>query len=272
MFNYYNNEFKWQMANVGYDDNNSVEYLGFDSRVDIGAGILPPTGPPGGDFDDLFSAPFDLTSFGGSACYLNFYYSGATRGNLDYDEMDIAYSVVNSNGTISWVNLTKMKPTLDNKGEDSLAYTPSSQADWTVAGFELPGAAKTAYTVFRFRYLPGNDPTTNQSGGNNFYLDKLSFSPFPAAVNNVILGNVGVAVVPNPTSGDAFVVVKDADNTIARVTVMDITGKLIFTTSQQVTGNEAKIQIPHSAIAVPGMYIVQTTTGNQAHTQKLVVE
>jgi len=47
---------------------------------------------------------------------------------------------------------------------------------------------------------------------------------------------------------------------------------VVYTTSRQVTGNEAKIQIPHSFIAVPGMYIVQTITGNQAHTQKLVVE
>jgi len=273
MFNYYNNEFKWQMATVGYDDNNSVEYLGFDTRIDVPDNIFPLTGQPAGDFDDLFSVPFDLTSFGNNPCYLNFYYSGASRTSTTaIDEMDIDYATKTSTGMTQWLNLTKIKGGLDNKGAVSTSYVPSSAADWATKGFNVPPAARTAYTVFRFRYLPGNDPATNNSGGNNFYLDRINFSSWPAIVNNVNMGNVDVALVPNPTSGDAFVIVKDADNTIAQVIVTDITGKVVYKTSEQVSGNEAKIQIPHSAISVQGMYIVQTITGNQAHTQKLVVE
>ena len=54
-FNYYNNEFKWQWANVGYADNSCIMYNGFDSRVNPLLGAFPNTGNPYGDFDDFFS-------------------------------------------------------------------------------------------------------------------------------------------------------------------------------------------------------------------------
>ncbi len=92
------------------------------------------------------------------------------------------------------------------------------------------------------------------SSGNNFYLDNVKVTSWPVGVGNVSLKDAAIAVVPNPTSGDAYVVLKDADNTVAHIIVTDITGKVVYTTSQQVTGNEAYIQIPHSAISVKGMY------------------
>ncbi len=175
----------------------------------------------------------------------------------------------------AWTKLTIVsKGGLDNKGLQSTYYTPSSASDWSSMGILLPAAAKTSYTVFRFRYLPGNSVTLygKYGGGNNFYMDRLTFAPWPAYVSNVKMGNVDVAVVPNPTNGDAYVVVKDADNTEAQVIVTDVTGKVVYKTTEQVTGNQARILIPHAVISVSGMYIVQTITGNQAHTQKLIVE
>ena len=102
-------------------------------------------------------------------------------------------------------------------------------------------------------------------------MDRIYFSEFPAIVNEVKLGNMDVKVVPNPTNGDAFVVIKDADNTLAKIIVTDITGKQVYATSQQIFGNQVTVEIPHKAISVAGIYMVQTITGNQAHTQKLVV-
>lgn len=109
------------------------------------------------------------------------------------------------------------------------------------------------------------------STGNNFYMDRIYISQMPAGVDNTLMGNMDVKVVPNPTGGDAYVMVKDAGNTTANVIVSDITGKQVYTVSQQISGNEANILIPHNAISVKGIYMVQTITGNQTHTQKLVV-
>jgi hypothetical protein len=279
-FNYYNNEFAWKLSNVGFAGFGSMEYLGFDRRLDPSNGQYPVTGMPAGDFDDMFTVPMDLSSFSG-ACSMNYFYAGATRSsntNDMNDTLEIAYSVNKSQSWTTWVKLTKAS--LANKGAIATAFTPTSDADWAQMSLNVPAAARTPYTVFRFRYRPsvgvgydGTLTTGQYSSGNNFFLDRLFFSPFPAGVANVVLDKTDVVVAPNPTNGDAYVIVKDADNNaVANIVVTDITGKVVYRTSEQLTGGEGRIQIPHAAIAVSGMYIVQTATGNQIRTQKLVVE
>ena len=278
-FNYYNNEFKWQPAGVGFYDDSSMMYTGYDSRVNPVAGIYPNTGEPIGDFDDMFSIPVDLSGFSG-ACSLNYMYSGASRSanSLDInDALEIDYSTDRSN---TWTTLTTLtKSQICNKGEYAFAYVPVSQADWAPMSINIPAAARTNYTIFRFRYKPGiavgYDGTTvtgSYSSGNNFYMDRVNFSPWPAGVSNVVAGTADVVVAPNPTNGDAYVIIKDMDNVATRIVVTDITGKVVYTTNELISGNEAHVLIPHNAISVQGMYIVQTITGTQVTTKKLVVE
>jgi len=271
-FNYYNNEFKWQTANVGYLDNNCMMYTGFDTRLNPLFGIYPPTGAPVGDFDDMFSVPMDLTSFAGGACNLDFMTSSASRtsNSLDInDTLEIDYSVDRS---ATWHVLKYMvKSDLYNKGTYSSAYAPLYYGDWAPRTIAIPTAVQTAYTIFRFRFKPGVDHTYGYSSGNNFYLDNIRFSAFTADVSNVNMQNVDVAVVPNPTSDNAYVIVKDANNISADIMVTDVTGKVVYKTTQQLTSNEAHIEIPHTAISVKGMYLVQVITGSKTSTQKLVV-
>jgi len=275
LFNYYGNNLKWKMANVGYYDNSSVEFVGFDDRT------LFVTGNPMGDFDDMYTVPFDLSMFGSSTpCSMNFFYSAASRSAMSNninDQLEIAYS---TNKNTTWTVLTTMKKSsLVNKGAYALPYVPVTTLDWALFSMDVPTAARSPYTVFRFRYKPGievgDDGTTatgSVSSGNNFYMDRLTFSPWPAGVDNLALANVDVAVVPNPTSGYAYVIIKDADNTSAKISVTDVTGKVIYTATEQVTSNKAQVLIPRSAIQVSGLYLVHVVTGNQARTQKLIVQ
>lgn len=272
-FNYYDNEFKWEHAYNGFYDNHSMKYTGFDNRVNSALGIFPPTGMPKGDYDDFFSPAVDLTSMASGNCNMNFFTTGASRSSnsLDInDTMIISYSVDKAK---TWTTLKVMaKGDLLNKGAISTPYVPVSNADWVARTISIPAAARQNYVVFRFRYLPGVDHNGYEiSTGNNFYLDRLNFSPNPAGVDNVVIGNLDAVVVPNPTNGNAFVVVKDAANTVAEVTVSDIAGKVIYKTSQPIVGSEARIEIPQSYIQVQGIYMVQTTTGGLTKTQKLVV-
>jgi pregnancy-associated plasma protein-A/type IX secretion system substrate protein len=281
MFNYYNNEFKWQMANVGFDDNNSIEYVGYDYRYNPFQGEFPLTGTPLGDFDDFYSMPMDFTSFGSGACNLNYYYSGASRSNNTYNENDTLEIDYSADHGVTWVKLSRLgKAYLDNVGAVSNSFTPASVTDWAPMSIPIPTTARTAYTVFRFRYYPsvslGFDGNIDvglgsYSSGNNFYLDRINFSAIPATVNSIMKDNLDVAVVPNPTSGDAYVIIKDADYATAKIVVTDVTGKAVYTTTEQLTGSETSVQIPHSAISVKGIYLVQTVTGNQVTTKKLVV-
>ncbi len=279
-FNYYNNEFKWQLdTTVGFDDHYCMKYVGYDSRIisDPINPIYPVTGTPAGDFDDLFSIPVDLSSFSDTA-NLNFYYASASRSSALADindtlEIDYAIPANISSTTVTWKTLAILSQgSLINNGALSTEFTPTAYSNWAPQTIGIPKVARTAYTTFRFRYWPhANGSDRIFSSGNNFYLDRVNFSRIPASVSSVTLTGMDVAVVPNPTSGDAYVVVKDAGNVTAKVIVTDITGKQVYTTSQAVTGGEAQILIPRSAIAVPGMYLIQTTTGNQSQTKKLVV-
>ena len=280
-FNYYNNEFKWEQCSVaGVYDSHCMKYDGFDNRIIPGIGYSPSTGTPYGDFDDLFSVPVDLSGMATGVCNLNFWTSGASRSSnsLDInDTLQIYYSVDKGK---NWIFLKALgRNDIANKGAIPTAYTPSSIEDWIPQSISLPtGAARGNYVVFRFRYRPGcymSSPYTSLNGitssGNNFYLDRVSFSPYPASVSNVPTKSLDIVVAPNPTDNNAYVIIKDVNNASAKVVVSDVTGKIVYTTTQQVIGNDAHIEIPASAISVKGVYMVQATTGNQTSTQKLVV-
>jgi hypothetical protein len=195
--------------------------------------------------------------------------------------MFIQYS---TDHAVTWHTIARQtKQSLDNMGSSTTAYTPTQMSDWAPMAVAIPAAAQTSYTVFRFRYKPnvGSVFGAGTSGlimvpgtlstGNNFYMDKINFNSIPASVNEVAMGKIDVALAPNPTNGNAYVVVKDADNTSVQIRVSDVTGKSVFTTTQTINGNEAQITIPHSYISVAGMYMVQVITGNQERTLKLVV-
>jgi hypothetical protein len=103
-FNYYNNNFKWEPATSGFYDGYCMKYNGFDTRVGLTG--IPITGSPFGDFDDLFSIPFDLTALAAGQCNLNFYTSAASRfsnsANIT-DTLQIDYSIDKGK---TWVRLS----------------------------------------------------------------------------------------------------------------------------------------------------------------------
>jgi len=270
-FNYYNNEFYWKVSDsAGYGDNYSMEYVGYDSRIIPSIGAYPAIGTPMGDFDDMFSVPFNLSGYSASNCFLNFNSSGATRSSSALsisDTLELDY--MTTAGT--WVEITKLgQGELFNMGATTTSYTPSSMSDWVPNGIAIPSGAITPYTVFRFRYLP-NVGTDGYSSSNNFYMDNVHISEWPAAVENVKMAAADVMLMPNPTNGDAYLVIQDANSTSAQVLVTDVTGKEVYNITKELSGNIVRIQIPHTAIAVPGVYMVQATTGSQVTTKKLVV-
>ena len=79
-----------------------------------------------------------------------------------------------------------------------------------------------------------------------------------------------VAVAPNPTNGSSFVVIQSANSNNATVQVTDLTGRVVYRVQQQLSNGANRIEIPASAIAVKGVYMVQVVTGSQTHTEKLV--
>lgn len=272
-FNYFNNEFKWQHSDKGFYDNHSMMYTGYDSRLNPAAGYFPRYGTPKGDYDDFYTVPVDLSGFTAGACNMNFYTSAAARSSVSLDVNDSLAITYSADHGKTWLPLSTLSRNgLINKGAMATAYQPTSTADWKGRSITIPAAAIKPYVVFRFRYHPGVDHNGYlTSTGNNFYLDRLSFSQHTVEVDDVQLNGTDVAVVPNPTSNNAYVVIKDATANSANIVVTDIAGKVIYTTSTPIVAAEARVEIPQTAISVPGIYMVQVVTGSQSKTQKLVV-
>lgn len=271
MFNFYGNDHKWELVdNAGTYDRYSMRYKNKDNR----SGLQLAIDHPGGDMDDFYTPGFTMNQFSGPA-YLTFQSAGAfTTNNIAQitDVLEIDYT---TNCGQVWSPVTRLKNNdLGNNGTRLDDFTPI-WSEWKAQSFALPNNAKTAGKVyFRFRFKPGaaiqNDGTIKGTG-NNFYIDRISISEFPLAVNEVALNEKGIVLAPNPTNSGTSVVIKNNGAKTAQVRVTDVTGKLIYSTEANLTGSMSMVEIPASAVQVKGIYMVQVIAGNSKFSEKLVV-
>lgn len=267
IFNYYNNEFKWELDDAhGFLDHSCIRYSGFDNRPFPANAV----GTPGGDYDDFFSPAFDLTAMSSGDCNLNFMSTGTFRTGNPADMKDSLIISYSTDCGRNWQLLKGItKHDLGNNGTLTIAYAPLTYDEWALHSIDLPAAARTNKTFFRFRYKPGVDG--NQTGtGNNFYLDRINISNFPLGVNTLVSGAHKVAVAPNPTTGSSYVIINGGGNETATVRVTDVTGRVVYTTSKQLASGLDRVEIPASVLEVKGMYMVHVNTGAETYTEKLV--
>ncbi len=276
MMNYYNQaDYRWESFNgAGYYDQTSVRFRNFDTRARATIGNAADA--PGGSYSDLYTRAFDLTKIQGKACNLSFYTAGAyrtTRPSEMNDQLEISMSI---NCGATWVSLTTLTGgALANNGLVESQFVPGWMGNWKEQGINIPEGARSERVYFRFRYRPGTDIPSYTGGafgtGNHFYMDRLRISNAPLGIDGKKITALGMSVSPNPTSGAATVRINGGDNSTADVTVTDVTGKLVFNSSVKRSTTSTQIEIPASAIAVKGMYLVKVVTNGATETQKLVV-
>jgi hypothetical protein len=277
-FNYYNNQWKWQLANTGYYDQHCIMYTGYDTRTYPSVFI----GSPEGDYDDMFSPAFDLSGFPtGTNCNLNYMYASAAMSafqNHLTDALEISYSIDCGKTWVAFTPTGGLKGAqLVNNGNYTLPYRPQWMGEWDLMSLNIPNAARVNGVYFRFRYKPGVTPYIsdgqpgNEPTGNNFYMDRINISNFPLGANTIINKEHKIVLAPNPTHGSTSVIISGDMNAEATILVTDITGKVVFKTQERINSEYTTVNIPENAISVKGMYMVQVVTSNQSMTEKLVV-
>jgi hypothetical protein len=267
-FNYYNNPQKWQVTNsTGFYDKSCIAYSGYDLR----AFPANQVGSPGGDKDDFFTPLFDLSSQTGDLS-LNFMYAGCYRTTdpkLMKDTLEISYSTDCGD---TWKKLTQMtKGEISTVGSYGFPYQPTWDGEWKQKSIDIKttlGGKEKAF--FRFRFKSGADPVGFAGTGNNFYIDRINISPYPAGINTLLNNNKTITLAPNPTNGSSYVIIKGRVSSTAQIQVTDITGKIMYSVQQTLDNQISRIEIPASAIAVKGMYMVHVINDNQVQTEKLV--
>lgn len=266
-FNYYNNSFKWEAADYGYNDGHCMRYSGFDMRN------YPDntTGMPYGDLDDMFSPVFDLTGVG-SSCYLNFMSSGAARSLPAYRLRDTLAIYYSTDLAQTWQLLTSIGDTqLYNKGIVTIPYAPLWTGDWVPRTLLLPSAAITPHTIFRFQFRPGAD-MAGYSISNNFYIDRISFDNKPVTVADIEQPVHKLFLYPVPAiAGNDITVGVGEDIVDAAVTVTDVTGKVLIKLRRPLLQSHDNIVLPGTLLPATGLYIVSLTAPGINEVQKLIV-
>ncbi|PZF71079.1 M43 family zinc metalloprotease [Taibaiella soli] len=259
MFNYFDNTFAWEaFTGAGYDDNGSIRYRSFDNRTDIYAGN------PDGDHDDVFTPAFSLADWGTGSLNLSFYTAGSYKSSGSNDSLEIAYSI---NGGRSWTTFSSLGgTTLANNGYKNTEFVPGSSSNWAAQTIAVPAAARTTQVFFRFRYLP-------KSGGNDFYMDKFSITPYATEVAEVATHHDQVKIYPNPTKGAFNMAFTTGNDGKVAYAVRDLSGKTIYTAQQTYAPNSVVEQaIPGNIFPASGFYLVTITIADKTSTQKLIVQ
>ena len=264
MFNFYNNQFKWEFyTGAGIGDNSCIRYRSYDSSNRI-------TGNAVGDHDDFYTPAFNLTN-NPDNLYLNFYTTSAyTNHNIPggttlvNDSMEVDASV---NGGANWYRIGGYGGSrLTNVGNYGYEFVPNSATPWIPRAISIPASYRTAQTFFRFRYHPGNT-------GNDMYLDNLNFDGFPAGIKDAIAAAPNsFSIFPNPSSNGFNLVFKTGNSGSVSYSIKDLTGKVVYTNTKAFAANSMQQEsVPRSATPAAGMYFVTIAIDGVNMTQKLVV-
>lgn len=263
MFNYFDNQFKWEFYNgAGKGDNSCIRFRSFDTT-------LRRTGRATGDYDDIYTPAFNLNGVT-EPVFFNFFSAGASTSSgvsgssrvLDSMQVDVSIT-----GGASWVKLTGFRGTdLANNGNLGTNFIPSTSSTWKARSVAVPATYRTGQTFFRLRYRAG-------SGGNNLYVDNMSISNLPSELQEVAAASTsGFTVYPNPSADGSYLLFNTGNDASVRYIVRDITGKVVLDVAKDMAPNVSNKEfIARSAMPSAGMYFVTLTTGGSSVTQKMVI-
>lgn len=265
MFNHYNNNFKWEFAaNNGFPNGSGcIRYRSFDDRP------APEryTQTQDGDFDDLYSPAFDITtiSSGTGSKNLNFYTSGSYTPISKFSDSLQIFASTNCGDT--WVRITSLNAsTLLNNAVSSTEFAPTNISQWQPQTISIPTALQSNRTFFRFRYWPS-------TGGNNLYFDNFSISPFTTDIKSIVDNKSETKLLPNPSSGNTKLCFTTTNNGEATILIRDVTGKIISQEKQLYSPNTfIQYDIARNIFPATGVYLITLTQSETTITQKLIIE
>ena len=79
----------------------------------------------------------------------------------------------------------------------------------------------------------------------------------------------GMEVFPNPFTNELIINLKNEDNSINRIELTDISGKIIFEKNVD-QGNSLHLQLNKGSVNTPGFYLLRVITDNRTYTDKVL--
>ncbi len=244
----------WQIhTGTGYTGNKCAKLVNFGQST--------------GNFDDLISAPIDLSSINSSTgMTMSFRYSYVKRYSSNSEVLKV---YVTPNCGENWAPRKTLTGSILSTIAQNSSWTPSSQSDWvTVHMTNITSAYWTDQARCRFEF--------ESDGGNNIYIDDINlYSGTPSdqivGVSESDFEIEALAVYPNPVENDLSVrfSLKNADQ--ATLTVQDVSGKIAQ--SATVNGTEGtNLVLMNTSNLASGMYFLNVQIGGSQKTIQFVVK
>ncbi|MFT6501981.1 MAG: PKD repeat protein [Crocinitomicaceae bacterium] len=228
---------------------------------------LPNYAESAGNFDELISAPVDLSSITSqTAMTLSFRYAYRKR-NSNNDEWLKVYA--SNNCGDSWAPRKTLHGDLLGSTVSTSSWTPGSVADWTTVHMtNITSAYWVDNFIYKFEF--------ESDGGNNFYLDNINIYA-GGANNDLVVGLedqetfTELTLFPNPVEDEVNVRfnVNNAQN--VDFYIQDISGKMIKSHTVQAAVGSNLVVLGTDELA-SGMYFLNISSGESQQAIQFVVK
>jgi endonuclease I len=165
---------------------------------------------------------------------------------------------------IRFADLTPFTPEFTFNSTTLTCIDPAQSYQWFLDGNAISGATSASYDWT----TPGNYSVAIQQ-----FDECPSFTSSASLVTNAIEENEAIefdlSVFPNPSEGRVVVKTHASRPTTAQLNVLDMTGKIVFTSNETLNGGLNLIALNEELSA--GVYTVEIRSGDAAQTERLVI-
>jgi hypothetical protein len=217
-----------------------------------------------GDVDDLYMPATDLTGITQPVLTFDYAYAPCPCGPgnaLSNDKLEVLYS---TDCGATWNSIfSKTAGQLATVPPTTVSFVATAANSWTTASLAIPSLSNNPNALVIFR-------ATNDYG-NNLYIDNVNLSQMGSVnITKNQVNAINLALYPNPTNGDATVMVNSVKSLEAKVLVVNVLGQLVQSKTLTLAEGSTTIQIDSKKLD-SGIYNVILETENGSIVKKLTV-
>jgi len=210
-----------------------------------------------GEEDDLISVALDLTLASGATMTFDVAYAPFSATLFDGLRVEVSTDCGN---TFTPSGYDKSGTTLATAGVSQSRWAPSGAGDWRNESIDLTPYVGNQVVV-KFVNVNGY--------GNNLFVDNVNVTSFVGVEDG--LDASSILVYPNPNDGRFKVVVDKLPLGAANLSVIDLTGRSIFSQNVNGDGGYFTTELDLNKIS-SGIYYLQVQSSNGKQVKKLVIE
>lgn len=249
----------WQVHNPDQDHafmlTNAAAHTGGTSVM------LTNTASSSGRKDVLTSRTFDMSD--ASDITVSFRYSFAQR-NANNDDRLRFYVSGNCGTTWSLRKQLRAGTDLATAAPTGGSFVPSGPDQWGLATVSnISSSSHTGNFRVRFEF--------ESNGGNNVYIDDININGQSVGIDDVVIGNTDLLVLPNPARDRIELRYAHAGGTVT-IDVLDITGRIVGQGPRTLAGTGMqRTTLPVEQLP-GGVYFVRLHTAQGTRVARFVVE